>query len=274
MNSKDKAGCNRYDLAEDRLKSFTRSAVRTKVMLCLLKGDLSAGDLVKELETRASTILHTIKDMTEENLVAKTPRGYALTNVGRIQAIILEELVNTIIVLDQHEDFWLTHDLSSIPVELQKRIGMLTESEIITSNSAAVLKSHEHFLKELEQAKEIYGVSPIIAPGHGEMTRKAIKNGIPVELILTDRILEIASKENQDLGSDLLRYDNFKLYHLKEDVRVAFTVTDTILSLGLYRLDGTYDLTGDLICVGEDAKNWGRELFQYYRNKAEMIKRT
>jgi predicted transcriptional regulator len=266
------SACDKYDLAENQLKAFTRSSVRSKAMLCLIKGPKSSGELEKELKLRATTILHTLKDLIEEDLVAKDKRGYYLTNIGRIQAMLLDDLVGTIVAMDKQKDFWLNHDIIGIPAELQRMIGMLIQSEIIASNSADILKSHEYFLKSLKEAKEIHGVSPIIAPGHDEVVRKAIKRGIPVELILSKDILEIAIKENPDLGGELLRYDNFKLYRISENLKVAFTVTDSVLSLGLYRHDGTYDLTGDLVCFGKEAHSWGMELFDFYRNKAERLK--
>jgi predicted transcriptional regulator len=149
MNSKDETACDKYDLAEDKLKSFTRSAVRTKVMLCLLAGDLNVRSLETELGTRTSTILHTVKDMINENLVAKTSQGYALTNVGRIQALLLAELMNTITVLDEHQDFWLTHDISGIPVDLQMKIGMLNQSDVVLGDSMALLKAQEYFMDKV-----------------------------------------------------------------------------------------------------------------------------
>jgi predicted transcriptional regulator len=263
--------CNKYDLAEDQLKAFTRSSVRSKAMLCLKNGPKGSGELEKELGLRATTILHTLKDLIEEDLVARDKHGYNLTNIGRIQAMLLDDLVSSIVALDKQKEFWLNHDISGIPLKLQKKIGMLIQSNLIISDSTAILKSHEFFLKELEKAKEIYGVSPIIAPGHGEITNKAIRMGTPVELILTDKTLSVAIREDPN-SFELLNYDNFKLYRIGEDVRIAFTVTDSFLSLGLYRLDGTYDLTGDLVCVGEEAREWGMELFEYYRDRAERIK--
>lgn len=265
---------SKCDLAEDQLKAFTRSAVRMKTLLCLLEDDMDSGDLEKKIGTRASTILHTIKDLTEKELVIRSKRGYTLTNIGRIQAMLLEDLVEAIVALDQHKEFWLTHDLSGIPTELQKRVRVLINSELVTQEPADILKSHEYFLQKLMQAKEIYGVSPIIAPGHAEVIREAIKNGARVELILTDNILKIAAKENPDLLGDLLKHDNFRLYHLDEDVKVAFTVTDSLLSLGMYRLDGGYDLGRDLFCTEEEALAWGMRLFEHYRNRAEFIERS
>ena len=77
---------DRYDLAESDLKSFTRSSIRTKVMLALMEKEMTAGELEKTIVIRTSTILHSIRDLIENNLVNKTARGYSLTNVGRMQA--------------------------------------------------------------------------------------------------------------------------------------------------------------------------------------------
>ncbi len=265
--------CDKYDLAETKLKAFTRSAVRTKVMLCLLERELNAGDLEKEIGLRATTILHSLKELSEEKLVIKKDRGYRLTNIGRIQALILEELISTIVVLDRHWDFWMTHDLSDIPVKLQMNLGMLVQSELIRSDPTSLLKSHEYFLAELMRSKEIHGVSPIIAPGQAEAISKAVENGAWVELILTPAVYSAVLNEHSGVLERLLRSDHFSLYVLKKDVKIAFTVTDSVLSLGLYRLDDGYDLVNDLFCEGETSHAWGMELFNNYLNQSTLIKR-
>lgn len=261
----------KYDLAEDRLKSFTRSAIRTKVMLCLLAGDLNARDLEKKLGSRVSTILHTIKDMTNDKMVAKTSQGYALTNLGRIQALILMELVNTITVLDERQDFWLTHDMSGIPVEMQMKIGMLDQLDLVEGDPIALLRAQDYFMKKVLDSREIRGVSPIIIPGYAEAMAIPARKGAKVDLILTDKILKIVSKEYPDLIKELMGLDNFRLYRIKNDIKVAFTVTDADLYLGLFRLDGTYDIGQDLFCMGQGAVAWGLELFKYYRDLSEPL---
>lgn len=71
---------------------------------------------------------------------------------------------------------------------------------------------------------------------------------------------------------DLLEYPNFKLYQLGRDINIGFTVTESLLALGLWGLNGTIDLaSGELICIGEDATAWGRELFDYYKNLSRPI---
>ena len=260
-----------YDLAENQLKAFTRSAVRTKIMLRLKDEGLSSGILEKEMNIRASTILHAMKEMIDAGLVSKKETSYSLTTIGKIQTILLDELVAAIVLLDQHEDYWLSHDISAIPEELLAKIGMLAHSKRIASDPTSPLKSLENFMSELATSKNIRGASSFIAPGFPELIKGCVENGSNVELILTDSILKLVSKEHYKLLSDLRGADNFKLYHLDKDIKIGFTVTEAILALGLYRLDGGIDLGSELICIGDSATSWGNQLFDNYRNFSKAI---
>lgn len=262
---------SKCDQAEVRLKAFTRSAVRTKTILCLVEREMDSGDLEKMIGTRASTILHTIKGMIEEDLVFKGKRGYALTNIGRIQAMLLDDLVGAAAALNQHKEFWLNHDLSGIPPELQKKIGMLAQSEIIRDSPEAPLKSIEYFIQELSKSREIYGVSTVVVAGFSDVIAHVIKAGAKVEIILADPVLRTVVFEHEDLLRDLLQYSNFKLFRTDKNLKVSFTVTESFLNLGLTRKDGSYDLSSDLVCTGEPALSWGRTLFEFYKNESELV---
>lgn len=263
--------CDNYDLAESKFKAFTRSAMRTKIMLCLLENGRDAKDIGSEIGIRSTTIHHSIKEMVDEKLVAKTDLGYRLTNLGRVQALLLEKLVGTIAAIDQHEDFWLNHDLRGIPLELQKNIGMLVQSEVITSDSSAPLRAYENFLAELGRAREIHGVSPVIYPGNSEAIARAVERGALVDLILTREIMQVVAREYNDIIKMLLKHHNFRLYSTDVEVMEAFTVTETVLSLGLFRLNGDYDIGNDLICKGEGARKWGMELFNHYLTTSRRV---
>jgi predicted transcriptional regulator len=258
-------------MAEDVLKSFTRSKVRTKILLCLKDGAKGTGDLEKEMGIRNTTILHAIKEMTDSDLVTRADRGYGLTNLGKIQACMLDEMIDFVLALEEHRDFWQTHDISGIPIELLKKIGMLTHSEIMASDHFDPLKTQNYFLKEIVNSKQIYGVSPIMMPDFPLLIATLVEKGSDVNLILTTDILKIVYNDYSDLISELLNHENFILYCIDEVVTTAFTVTDSILNLGLFRIDGGYDLGSDLICMGEDAIKWGMELFNFYLEKSELI---
>ena len=155
---------DRYDIAEKSLKSFTRSKVRTKILLYLKDGPKGTGDLEKEMGIRNTTILHAIKGLIDSDLVDRAEKGYVLTNLGKIQAFKLNEMIDFVLALEGHRDFWRIHDISGIPIELLKKIDMLVHSEIIASDHFDPLKTQNYFLKEIVNSKNVYGVSPIMMP--------------------------------------------------------------------------------------------------------------
>ena len=53
------------------------------------------------------------------------------------------------------------------------------------------------------------------------------------------------------------------------EVKIAFTVTDKYLSLGLFLEQGDYDNSKDLISDDYDAVTWGNQLFKYHKNQAK-----
>ncbi len=229
------------------------------------------GALEKEIGIRATTILHAIRNMIDADLVTRTENGYTLTNIGRVQTLLINELVSAIMILDQHKDYWLTHDISGIPEELLSRIGMLGRSEVVRADPAALLKAQTYFMEKVVESKVIRGVSPIIIPGYAETIAICVENGIDVELVLTDSIIDLVYSDYYKVMSELLEFENFRLYKIKADVKVAFTVADEHLYLGLFRLEGGYDIGNDLFCTGEAAAKWGMELYEFYKNMSELV---
>ena len=96
---------DRYDYAEAQIKAFTRSGVRAKIMLSLKDGYKTAAEMEGFIGIRSTTILHTLKEMSEADLVKRSANGYALTNIGKIEALLLDDLVSSIAALDEHKNF-------------------------------------------------------------------------------------------------------------------------------------------------------------------------
>ena len=263
---------NKYDRAELYLKSFTRSTVRTKVLLSLLDGAMSASELENKLNTRITTILHAIKEMAELDLVDKnTQASYYLTNLGKMEGYRLIHAINFALVVEDHKKFWLDHDISGIPPYLLENIGMLAQSEIIESDPASLLKAMEYFVSGLKDSKIIQGVSPFIIPSFPETIAEVAGKGVYIELILTDSVINVLRKDYSHMIKQAKTYDNVIIRSLDKEITIGFTITDSFLSLGLYRLDGGYDIGSDLICVGDSAVWWGKQLFDYYKELSKPL---
>jgi len=87
---------------------------------------------------------------------------------------------------------------------------------------------------------------------------------VEVQLIVTtdvlEKIVQAADKESLQRALE----ENLKLYTIKQNPKVAFTSTDKFVFLGLYNLDGSYDVTKLLMGQSNKAIEWGRALFEHY----------
>ena len=257
---------SQYDLVEDHLRALTGSTVRTKITLSLLEGPQVISELSGHIGSSASTLLHSIKALQKDGTVGQGPT-YGLTHAGRIKALALNDLIKVLAVVSQSEQFWQSHDLSGIPPSLQADIGKLDGATLVQNSPTDPLASQTAFMEAVLRAKEVRGVSGIIAPGYQDMILSLLEKGTKVSLILTRMVIE---RIEPDAIKAALADDNFTLYEI-DDVRVGFSVTDELVTIALYRLDGSYDPQQDLICEGADAVLWGEELFEYYRGQAHIF---
>lgn len=248
------------DYDDGMLKSLTGSTLRAKILLALDGGPKLTPELVALLEAPASTVLHAARPMIDGGIIVKRSDGYNLTNIGRIETLLLVQLVDGLIALKEYADFWQSHDLSGIPTHLRASLGMLTGGRYIRDDKNTLMQSQAFFVKQVSQAKHIFGVSPIIAPGYAEMVSHLLDSGAAVSLILTKEIIDIISPATIKSWQ---AYEGFCLHEVLE-ARVAFTVADNCIFLGLYNLDGTYDTVSDLVCCGQKAASWGISLYEYY----------
>ena len=92
-----------------------RSELKLRILLSLLKGDQKLAELKAEIGTRETTILHALKNLEELNLTTKSDGVYSLTSLGFIDSQIFGECSSAADVMEKLKDFWLPHDVMSIP---------------------------------------------------------------------------------------------------------------------------------------------------------------
>jgi predicted transcriptional regulator len=253
----------------DLLHLTVCSNLRKNILISLNEHEKSLGDLREGLKISSTTALHALKDLEKSKLTFQNKnKKYGLTNIGRIITLELLDFISTEEVLKKHERFWLEHDLSGIPDQFLRGIGALSDSEVIKINALDIIKTHNSYMVSIKTAKWIKGVSPIFSSDYPIAFKEIVEKAISTTLILTDPVLE---KLTDSIGlENLKKYINN--YNLKllitDDLKVAFTVTDSFFSFGLFTIDGVYDTAYDLICADERAICWGSELFEYYKGKA------
>lgn len=263
-----------YEKVKDDLKSQSMSSVRIKIILSLSKGPQKSKDLKELTGMRSSTILHGINELEKQDLVLREGDIFFLSEIGKIIALKLIDMIKTSVSLKKFQKLWLDHEIDDIPPELLMNIGDLSNSKLVETDNIDIFKPHGAYMDILLQSKEIKGVSPIYYPDYTETFKNLIDKGIKVEIVLTKNILEKTINSLDQGKKDLKKListGNLIIWKLNRDTKVAFTITDKFAVMGLFFIKGTYDSNRLLISNHEDAISWNTKLFEYYREEADKL---
>ncbi|WP_297535531.1 winged helix-turn-helix domain-containing protein [Thermococcus sp.] len=257
------------------LKMILTSNVRYRVLLAISERPKTLGEIHEEVGSTKSTISHALSDLMEEKLITQDPetKKYYLTNLGLLVSGQIRSMIDALEVIKSFEDFWLAHDLSGIPEPLLLRIGDLKGAKIHRVTPESLRPPHQVFMELLKTSEWVKGVSPILFTDYPrEFMSLALEKGVDIEIITTPKVYEklIEMSEPEVVGL-VKEAPNVRLYIIEENPKVAFTVTNNFLSLGLFFPNGTYDMTSDIIATTERAKRWGIELFEHYKKNAKRV---
>ena len=257
------------------VRMLMTSGVRFKVLLSLSEGPKTLGEIYETVGSTKSTISHALGDLIEEGLITQDPstKRYSLTNLGYLVFLQIRNLTEALEVIQEFQDFWLTHDLSGIPEELLIRIGDLRGSRLHATTPEYIKPPHETYMEMIRTSRWIRGVSPVLFSDYPrEFLNMAFIGDADIEIVTTTAVYEkLLDLTPPEVVERVRQLPNVRLYTIEENPRVAFTVTDKFISLGLFFPDGTYDMMNDLIGTGERARRWGLNLFEHYRRNARRV---
>ena len=108
-------------------------------------------------------------------------------------------------------------------------------------------------------------IFPYMHPEYPKLIRRLILKGVKVELLVSKGILESFVR---DIGRDVVKKGladgNFSLKYLEEDIKIALAISNKFVSVGLFKMDGTYDQNRLLLSDKQKAIDWGLNLFKSY----------
>lgn len=245
------------------------SDLRMNILIGLNEEKKSLGSLRDGLNISSSTVIHALRELEKSYIVFKdSNRNYSLTKIGRVMALKLIDFSDAAETLKKHERFWLEHALSGIPDNLLEKVAWLKNSTLLEAKATDIFLVHTTYIDMITRAKEIKGISPIFVPEFSSIFKTLVtEKNVDVQLVVTEEVLNKIDKailEN-------IHSEKLKLYLMKEDIKVAATLTDYFFSLGFFNLDGTYDWNRDLISYDKKGIEWGRELFDWYLKQAERV---
>ena len=270
------------DDAYHELRIEICSAARRALFLSLLDREKSLSDLRDEFGKSLPALIHSLQELEKGNLVVKDARRkYALTSVGRVMARRLIDAHHAMAVFNTYKTFWLEHDFSSIPDHLLGHIGCLYGATLIEAEPSEPLSALDAFIRLLEGARTLrLLISVVINLNRTAPWELEIKDLFPTPRHLKgSNVHNIVTREVLDglialIGQDRLAQAIDQGLHLRvtdEHAQLALAVTDRQTLLGLYRLNGGFDLDRMLVSDSPDGLRWGNALWAFYSKRSHVV---
>ena len=253
------------------LEVIFMSEKRESTLLLLKDGAKEMGYLLETLKTTRTSLLPQIKILEEHYLVSHDRDTYELTTIGKLIVKNMASLTPTIDVLDVDIDYWGDRNLEFIPSQLLSRIGDLSPVKIYEPSLTDIHQPVKELIEATASSKRMCAVTNVFHPNFRELFAFWKQNAVEIHMILTKIFLDKLKVECCSDFKQLLSNEHFYFYvYDKPFNSLYFAVNDHLLLLAMLKKDGCHDDRA-LISYSRTAREWGKELFEYYlRNSTPL----
>lgn len=215
-------------------------------MRTLKEKNLKMNDVARKLELTTTETFRQLQRLSEVLLIQKQPEGtYAITQYGRL---VLEFSSPLEFVL-KHKEYFLVHDVWRLPYQFVKRLGELSQTNLITGMMESTAKSSQMIG---EAQRYMWGVSaePIIQSF--DAVAKQIPKGVEYRFLSPQPPAKLPNLENRTLS----------------EIPAMMALTEKEAGISFPFFGGRADYAG---FYGKDPifLNWVKDLFLYYWNKGK-----
>lgn len=245
---------------------------RRKDILLFLKEKPRDLDTIKRLlRVDANSIYPHIKKMKSSGLVTEKNKIYHLSEMGEILVEKMQLLLNLSEVLGENLEYWISHDLSSIPEFLLERIDELGHCELLEPDIEHLVETPKVLLDEMISSNEVLTFTSYSHPQTPLIYSELAEVGTEISLCMTENVVEQLFSNYREDAEKLSRAKNSRLFiSRKPAVIPSLIVTDRLVALKLFENDGK--LRDQLVLSFEErALCWGKELFRYCMKAAEPL---
>jgi predicted transcriptional regulator len=253
------------------LSILTFSEKRKDILFLLQESPKTLSEIKEYFDVRSPEILPRLKEMECANMIVRQEGMYRLTSLGEVSAIYFKPFLDTLTAIEANENFWKEHDLTAIPDSLLNRIQELKESRVIRDEHEHIYDTHKAFMDNVLSSTRFMGFSSIFLPSYPSMFLALARKNVPVSIIITPNVFfKIKSEHNAEI-EEFLKYKHTS-FHVYDNAKIAFVVTDRFISVSLFFKNGTYDPRNDLVGFDSFSIKWGEDLFKYYKENSIEIK--
>ncbi len=249
------------------------SEKRKNTLILLMEGPATIEQIKTSIKGTTSAIIAQIKILIEQGLVEQKDDEYSLTPIGKIILVKTKPLIETLNVVEENQDYWVSRDLTALPDHLLERIGELGDILIHESDLSHLFEPPKELLVSLKTTKNVCTFYSYFCPTCPDNYSKLATKGVDYNLILTRPVYERLKEEYTDNYNAIMVSEGSSLF-VCDDGKLkpgSLSITDDMLLLTLFSKKGIFDHK-KVISFEQSARDWGRDLFLYFKSLSIKIK--
>ena len=247
------------------------SEKRRKLLLYLKEGPKNIEEIKASFSVTSRFIVPEIKKLIKKDIIIEENELYSLSNIGELITENMQSLLNTENLIEQNNDYWENNDLSSIPKNLYQRIGDLRNNKLYEFEVEDVFEPPEQLMMNVRTAQNIMLVMPFIPPPLFTIFSEPLEKGVKMSIVFTKPIFEKLKMEYPKELNEYLGSKNVDMFICDGHVKIPMIVVmDNFLLMGFFNKNGIYG-NSELMSYDENAIEWAKELFLYYKNESKKL---
>lgn len=258
----------------DELRSIINSKISSKLLMCLFYHEDNVENLTFILDKPSSTVSHTLRRLSELNLVVKRDNLFYLTSKGHIFVLVMYKFLTNLYFIKQNKNFLSNHSIKSCPDFILNDIYLLINGHFIESDEFDLSKPLNAYLKYIKFSNELNIILPIFSRIHLDAILRLISKGNCdcLTIITSPSIL----KSLKDTGyirkfKRLSKDIEFSLWKYDKELELFLTFNKDFTTMNLFFVDGKFDNSVLFVDESDSAFKWSKNLFNYYLENSNKI---
>jgi predicted transcriptional regulator len=229
---------------------------RVTILRELTTSNLKMQDVARKLDLTATEASRQLQRMSRAKLIERGPEGtYTTTPLG----LLFLTLSASMEFVYKHDDYFLNHNLTRIPLPFVNRLGELSQGTLIADLIADLAKWEEL----VKAAQDHLWVMTPRAMGHlTQLSAAKLSEGI--------KIRSIMNEENREANVDLPSSKNVER-KLIQEVPVIMIISEKEASVSFpgAGAGGPSDFVSSFFGTDAAFLRWTNDLFRYYWEQAK-----
>lgn len=241
---------------------------RKNLLILLTDGPQEMEYILTSLNTTRQALLPQMRILEEHNLIDHHADTYELTVIGKLLVTEIIPLLDLVHTLGDNIDYWGTHNLSFIPPHLMERLDELKSSIVFEPDISQIYEINRDFMEKTMESESVTSFTTFLFPNYSSFITEWKDCGVDISLIITRELFDKLRADNYNYLRTFVTERHGGLFVYDGDINVlSFSQNDYCLLFRLFTKDGNFD-NKVLVLHGEQALGWGRDLFEYYKQKS------